>query len=179
MPQTKEKKKELRRQAAIAAGREYVEHKPTGIEAKDPTEWRREYKRMKRREAGCRLRAEITAVVQENQKARDANKTIRPRLNDAHVRRYKELKYARKKASEYYKKHTAIERQKKSQYKENLPDAYVVYYLKAQGMPDAAITAKVIELKREAMWCRRLQRMLKTAIKDDWKETHETITKHP
>lgn len=180
MPQTKEKQKERRKQAAIAAGREYVEHKPTGIEAKDPTEWRREYKRMQRRKQGAAIRAELTAKAQTEREAKAAKRASKEaiEIHDGHVRRYKTLMKSRLNAREYYKKHAVEERQKKSQYKAGLPDSYVVYNLKRGGMPDTAITEKVIELKREAMECTRLMRMLKTAIKNDWKETNETIEQH-
>lgn len=139
-------------------------------------------KRKYRKERGSKSRAEITAKVETARQAQAPKTALKKAiayLHDAHVRRYKTLIKSRFNAREYYKKHAVEVRQKKSQYKANLADSYVVYNLKRGGMPDAAITEKVIELKREAMECTRLMRMLKTAIKNDWKETNETIAKHP
>ena len=178
MPQTKEKQKERRKQAAIAAGREYVEHKPTGIEAKDPTEWRREYKRMQRRKQGAAIRAELTAKAQAEREAKAMEKVLKKAiaaLHDAHVKKYKQAIKDREKYAKRYAANPQAEIKRAQRAKQALVDSYVVQQLKAMRIPVGAITPSLIAKKREAMQYRRLGKSVVSNLKSYYQETHETI----
>lgn len=167
---------ERRKAAAAAKGKVFIQKKPTGIKATNATEWRREYKRIKRQEAGARSLNEIKKTAQDKRDAatkKKAEKELKI-LHDAHVKHFARLNYAKFKYWENPDKH----RSRQSLRKNALVDSYVVYNLKVSGIPDAAINPQLIELKRESMEYKRLQKMLKTAIKNNWKETNETIRKH-
>lgn len=177
----KEKAREQREKKAAAMGAVSVKQTPTGIVANSPAEWRREYKRMKRREAGATPRIELAAKAKANREAKAAEKALKQANtpHDAHVSRYVYMLAIRAKAAKRYAENTESERERIARYKQKLPDSYVISNLKASGIPREVITPELIGLKREAMDARRLAISIKRAIKNHWKEEHETITKHP
>ncbi len=159
--------------------------KTKGMTSQQLVEYRRQqqidFKRKYRREAGAIPRVEIAAraAAKRDLKAQaQASKNLVV-LHDAHVNRYARVianraKYKRRYQNDPY---SEIDRQKRR--KQALPDSYVIYNLKVAGVPAASINSKLIELKREAMEYHRISRSLKTAIKANWKENNEAITKHP
>ena len=139
-------------------------------------------KRKYRREAGAQLRVDIAASSTAKREAaaikRAALAAIK-KLHDAHVRRYAQVISDRAQYAIRWAKDPQAERDRSSARKLALPDSYVVYNLKVSGMPTEVITPHLISLKRESMEYKRISRTLKTAIKNNWKEENETITKHP
>lgn len=141
-----------------------------------------ELKRKYRRHAGARLRTEIAAQAQAKRdveaSAKALKQTVRT-LHDAHVKRYVKVLSARASSARRYAENPQAHRDRQSKRKHALVDSYVIFNLKAAGVPAAAITPSLIALKREAMEYNRLSKTIKTAIKTNWKENNETITKHP
>lgn len=136
-----------------------------------------ELKRKYRREAGAIPRVEIAAHAEAKRKEERSRR--RPVLHDAHVKRYSNLLRARGYVAKQYEQNPQKYRDYQSKRKRDLVDSYVIYSLKVTGVPTTSITPRLIELKREAMEYHRISRSLKTAIKTNWKENNETITKHP
>lgn len=139
-------------------------------------------KRKYRREAGAPLRVDIAAIAAAKREAiamKKADLAAIEKPHDAHVKRYARLIQARANYAIRWAKDPQKERDRVSAMKQALPDHYVVHNLKASGMPTEAITPHLISLKRESMEYKRISRTLKTAIKNNWKEENETITKHP
>ena len=140
-----------------------------------------ELKRKYRREAGARLRVDMQADAQAKREAAELRRAQRlaAALHDAHVKRYSDLLRARAYVAKQYVKNPQKYRDYQSKRKQDLVDSYVIYNLRVTGVPRTLITPRLIELKREAMEYHRISRSLKTAIKTNWKENNETITKHP
>ena len=137
---------------------------------------RKRLKEKYRREAGKRLRSEIQ---EEAKKKREASTSVKgPKLHDAHVKCHARVVYSRKRSAEKYERNPDYERERVSNYKKKLPDAYVIQNLKAAGFPVETISPNVINLKREAMLFRRLSLQAKTILKTLWKEQNETINQH-
>lgn len=139
-------------------------------------------KRKYRRQAGARLRTEIHAAAQSKREAADKAKALhlaKLQLHDAHVRRYVYVIAARASFAKRYATNPQTERDRISRYKQAMPDAYVIQNLKVMGIMPETVTPELIELKRESMQYRRLAKEIKTTLKTNWKEEHETITKHP
>lgn len=175
---------------ARAQGRTLREYKSTGLAVTDKAAWRREYKRLQRREAGARLRAEIAAQAQAKREAELATREkhdshvkalreLQASLHDAHVHRYSYVLRDRQKYANRYKENPHAERDRSSRRKQKLPDSYVIQNLKSMGIPRDAVTPELIGLKREHMEYRRLSRDIKSTVKNHLKEQNETITKHP
>lgn len=137
-------------------------------------------KRKYRRQKGARLRSDMAASTQAKREAAAIRKSQRESmaLQDAHVKRYKNVLYNRRKAAERYAENPQAERERATRRKHELVDSYVIYNLKASGVPVGAITPRLIALKREAMEYRRISLSLKRAIKTNWKENNEAITKY-
>lgn len=173
-----------RRQAlAQEQGRPLRKYQQSGLPADlDAGTRRREYKRLQRRQAGARLRADIAAEAQAKREAMAAKAAIKKQkdaLHDAHVRRYIRVLSNRAKFAKRYKaSHQAI-RNRIARHKQMLPDSYVIQNLKSAGIPLEVITPSLIELKREAMQYGRLARHIKSTVKNHLKEQNEAITKHP
>lgn len=177
---------------AAEQGRVFVPKQPTGIDRSDKEEYMREYKRIQRRKAGARLREDITAATQAKREAIEIKRALKPKLHEAHVKRYLYLLDSRAKYAAKYKanpqaeidrqsrrKQTDVYKAQQKAYRQKLPDSYVIQSLKSTGIPLDVITQRLIKLKREAMQYGRLSRHTKSTIKNHLKENNETITKHP
>lgn len=133
-------------------------------------------KRKYRREAGARLQSEIHAAAEAKRLA--AQLARKPRLHDAHVKHYKYLQKAKQAYAIRYAKNPQSERERSSKRKQQLPDSYVVQQLKGMGFWADSVSSELIALKREQMQYRRISREVKTTVKNQLKEDHETINKH-
>lgn len=173
---TPEKARQKRIEKAAKEGRQFIPKKPTGIVAKDKAEWRREYKRMLRRKAGAKLRSDMKANADRKRKAADEKRS--KRLHDSHVKRYHGVMYSRSKSASKYEINPNEARKRASKRRETLSDSYMIQNIKAMGIDADHITTQMILLKRESMEYRRISRTIKTSIKNQTKEDHETITKH-
>lgn len=100
------------------------------------------------------------------------------RLHDAHVKHYKYLQKAKQAYAIRYAKNPQSERERSSKRKQQLPDSYVVQQLKGMGFWADSVSSELIALKREQMQYRRISREVKTTVKNQLKEDHETINKH-
>lgn len=140
-------------------------------------------KRKYRRQAGARLRVDVAAEAQAKREVIAIKAEIRLQQqkeapHDAHVKRYAQVISSRAQYAALYARDPQAERDRQSARKQALPDSYVVQNLRVSGMPAEAITPHLIALKRESMEFKRISRALKTAIKNNWKEENEAITKH-
>ena len=170
-----------RAKLAQAQGRTIRPRKATGIDTTDKTAYRREYKRMLRRNAGATPRVDIQAATQAKRETVAETKTIKQAiagLHEAHVKRYREVLLARSYYAKRYKANPQAERDRIAKTKQALCDAYVIQNIKAMGIPADVISPELIALKRASMRYRRLARTIKTTVKNHLKEDHETITKH-
>lgn len=181
MPMSPEKAREKRMRIAAEEGRVFVPKTPTGLDRSDMAEYRRQYKRNKRREAGARLRVDIQAEAQAKREAVELRRAQRLAavLHDAHVKRWAYLLSARAKYARRYEANPKAEIARQSRRKQALPDSYVIQNIKAMGIPADVITPALIAIKREAMQYHRMSRTIKTTVKNHLKEDHETISKHP
>lgn len=183
MPHTPEQKKQYRKAKDAAAGivrREYERTGMLGLFAESPKDWRREYKLRKRIKAGAKSRPEIAAAAQAKREAEAKVRLQKQKdaKHDAHVRRYMCVLSSRARSAKRYSANPIAERERIARHKQKLPDSYVIQNLKAAGISREVITPSLMELKREAMQYERLARHIKSAIKNHWKEEHETVTEH-
>lgn len=179
----KEKARAQREKKAADKGLVSVRKLPTGIVANSSADYRKQYKRLIRERAGkvAKTRDEIASEAKAKRDNEDAKREAlrqRRQVCDAHVKRFVQVMRDRKKYAIRYAKNPAAEIERTSLAKQQLADFYVVQQLKSFGIPRNAITPALIQLKREAMEARRLAINIKRAIKNHWKEEHETITKH-
>ena len=99
--------------------------------------------------------------------------------HDAHVKRYAAVLRAREKYARRYVSKTQLERSRVQNYKERLPDAYVLQLLNMDSACKRDIPRDLIEMKREQLKLRRLSLQLKKAAQNTYGEKHESITQHP
>lgn len=148
-----------------------------------------ELKRKYRREAGAISRADRAAMAAAKRVAlSEARAATQPhdahvaqylaRLCDAHVRRFRQVVRDRERFLEKYKSNRKAECDRSSKRKLALVDCYVRQQLQAMGIPKAAITSDLIELKRELISFRRLSRTIKSTVKNQRKDQNETLSKH-
>lgn len=175
----KEKAREKRVKKAAAEGRIFVEKTPTGIVANSKSDYRREYKRLLRRNAGKVIRStEDTRKKREVEAQKKKERLQKKQLCDSHVKRFIQVMRDRKKYALRYLNDPEKEKARASRRKQLLPDSYIKQQLKSFGIPVNAITPELVTLKRQAMDARRISKTIKRAIKNHWKEENETITKH-
>jgi hypothetical protein len=106
-------------------------------------------------------------------------KRKRMEQHDAHVKRYAAVLRAREKYARRYVSKTQLERSRVQNYKERLPDAYVLQLLNMDSACKRDIPRDLIEMKREQLKLRRLSLQLKKAAQNTYGEKHESITQHP
>lgn len=99
--------------------------------------------------------------------------------HDAHVKRYQAVLRDRKKYAHRYATKAQMERSRVQNYRQRLPDPYVVQLLNMGPECQRDIPRDLIEMKREQLTLRRLSLQLKKAAQNTYGEKHESITQHP
>lgn len=153
----------------------------SGIDANSKTEWRREYKRIRRRQRGGLSRAEIAEKAKEKrdfEALKMESQRALKMLHDAHVKQFKERERNRARMASLYQLNPGKQRARQRERKQALVDSYVVQNLVASGIPRVEISPYMIELKREQMQLRRLALELKQSAAKTRKEHYETVAKH-
>lgn len=142
-------------------------------------ELRRGLKEKYRRQAGVKPRdAQAAAEKREQEAAAHGLREEVRGLHDAHVKRFVGMRRAREAYVRRYVAFPERERARVSKYKEALADFYVAQQLRSMGVPQEAVTAELIEIKREALRFRRLSRQARSLIENQRKEEHETVAEH-